>query len=207
MAITNIITGELRNKVGSMVGSKWKGIAYVRAYTKPKNPNTTAQQDIRSQFKMVTLFGSGINEGILKPYQAKPVKNQSPYNHFVQINKEVINDKTKGYESIRIFHGTLPVATGLSASASEAAGTVELSFTPLQHGTSQATDVLIAVVYNEKEDSYGYNTIERGSGSAPLSMSVPAYFAEDDELYVYLTASQAGVANGGTLGVSIIAGA
>ena len=207
MAITNIITGELRNKVGSMVGAKWKGIAYVRAYTKPRDANTAAQQEIRSQFRKVTHFGSGINEGILKPFQAKPVKNQSPYNRFVQINQEMIADNTKGYESIRIFNGSLPVASGLSANASAAAGTVEVKFTPLQHGICKAEDMLIAVVYNDKENSYGYNTVKRGTGSAQLTLSVPAYFAEGDTLYVYLTASRKGTANGGTLGVTITAGA
>ncbi len=208
MAHANIITGELRKKVGALVGSKWKGISYVRAYQKSvKDANTPAQQNIRNQFKMVTQFGSGINEAVLKPFQAKPVKNQSAYNHFVQINRDVINDKSKGYESIKIFDGTLPVASGFQAAVSEAAETVEVSFTPLQYGLCEETDILIAVVYNESKNTYGFNIIERGGGNEPLSLSVPAYFVRDDILHVYLTACQSGKNNGGTLAVTITVGA
>jgi hypothetical protein len=57
---------------------------------------------------MLTFYW--INKAILKSFQAKPVKNQSPYNHFVQINKGLFADKTKGYESIKIFDGTLRFA-------------------------------------------------------------------------------------------------
>ena len=67
MAITNIVSGELRNKVGSMVGAKWKGISYVRAYVKQKNADTDAQRAVRSQFKKVTLFGWPSMRGCSNP--------------------------------------------------------------------------------------------------------------------------------------------
>ncbi|QQO07870.1 DUF6266 family protein [Breznakiella homolactica] len=206
MAITNIVSGELRNKVGAMVGAKWKGISYVRAYVKQKDADTEAQRAVRSQFKKVTLFGSAINEGVLKPYQARAVKNMSPYNRFTQVNQEVIADESKGYESMRIFSGSLPVATDMSATASAASGTVKVSYTPCQHGTAHRHDTLIVVVYNETGDTYGFTTVDRGEGSGAVMVSVPVWFGEGDSLHVYLTASRKGKANGGTLYAGVTAG-
>jgi hypothetical protein len=207
MAITNIVSGELRNKVGAMVGAKWKGKAYVRAYVKPKDANTEAQQAVRGQFKKITAFGSAINEGVLKPYQAKPVRNQSPYNHFVQLNKGVIGDDTKGYEDVVIFHGQLPTGSDLSAAASAANQSVAVTFTPLQHSTAKSDDVMIAVVYDETADTFGTNTAPRGSGAAALTIDVPGYFAAGDTIHVYLTACQKKMMNGSTTSVTITAAA
>jgi hypothetical protein len=188
-----------------MVGAKWKGITYVRAYTKPKDANSEAQQAVRSQFKKVTTFGSAINEGILKVFQAKPVKNQSPYNRFVQINKEMMADDSLGYESIKIFNGQLPTGTGLTATASEANQTVEAVFTPHHHGISKDSDTLIVIMYNETEEAYGYAIAERGSGTGLMTVSVPGYFMAGDTIHVYLTACQKKVANGGTISIKITA--
>ena len=206
MAITNIVTGELRNKIGSMVGAKWKGISYVRAYVKPKDANTEAQRAIRSQFRKVTRFASAINEGVLKPYQAKAVKNMSPYNRFTQINREVITDESKGYESLKIFSGSLPVAEDLSAYAPADAGTVEVTFMPCNHGTAHKHDTLIAVVYNETGETFGYATVDRGDGGSAVTLNVHTWYKTGDILHVYLTASRKGAANGGTLYTGIAAG-
>jgi hypothetical protein len=205
MAITNIVSGELRNKVGAFVGAKWKGKAYVRAYVQPKDANTEAQQSVRGQFKKITTFGSAINEGILKPYQAKPVKNQSPYNRFVQINKDVIADDTKSYADIQVFHGTLPTGTALSAAASAATQIITVNFTPLLYGTAKPEDVMIALAYNETRDTFGYGTTARGSASAALAIDIPGFFEDGDSIIVYLTACQPKTANGSTTSVTITA--
>jgi hypothetical protein len=207
MAVTNIVSGELRNKVGAFVGAKWKGRAYVRAYVHPKDANTEAQQAVRGQFKKITTFGSAINEGILKPYQAKPVKNQSPYNRFVQINKDVIGDDTKSYADIHVFHGTLPTGTALAATASAATQIITVSFTPLLYGTAKPEDVMIALAYNETGDTFGYGTIERGGTASTLSIDIPGFFEDGDSIVVYLTACQPKIANGSTISVTITAAA
>jgi hypothetical protein len=207
MALTNIVSGELRNKVGAMVGSKWKGKAYVRAYVIPKDANSDAQKAVRGQFKKVTMFGSAINTDILKLYQAKPIKNQSPYNRFVQINRAMMADDTLGYEDIKIFHGQLPTGTDLSASASESAQKVEVTVTPQHHGIAKDDDTLIALAYNETGDTYGFGTVSRGGGTSPVTIDVPGYFASGDRIIVYLTACQKKVANGNTTIASITAAA
>lgn len=207
MAITNIVSGELRNKVGAMVGAKWKGKAYVRAYVIPKDAKSDAQQAVRGQFRKITMFGSAINEGILKVFQAKAVKNQSPYNRFVQVNKEIIADDTKSYGDIKIFQGQLPTGTDLAASASAATQKIEVTFTPLHYGIAKDDDTIIAIAYDETADTYGYGTATRGSGTSPLTIDIPGYFESGDSIHVYLTACQPKVANGQTTSVAITAGA
>jgi hypothetical protein len=205
MALTNIVSGELRNKVGAMVGAKWKGKTYVRAYVKPKDANTDAQKAVRGQFKKVTAFGSAINDGVLKMFQAKPVKNQSPYNRFVQINKELMGDDSLGYENIKIFNGHLPTASNFSASASAAAQSIEVTCTPQHYGIAKDDDTLIAIAYDETADTFGYGITPRGSGTSPLTITVPGYFEAGDTIHVYLSACQKKVDNGATLHTSITA--
>ncbi|QQO08764.1 DUF6266 family protein [Breznakiella homolactica] len=206
MAITNIVSGELRNKVGALVGAKWKGISYVRAYVKQKDANTGAQRAVRDRFGRIALFGSAINEGVLKPYQAKALRNLSPFNRFIKINREFIADPAAGYWNIRIFSGNLPVAEEMSVTASAMSGTVELLVTPLCGGSAHRHDTLIAVVYNETSDTYGWNTIDRGTGD-PVAIAVPVFFREGDVLNIYLTASRKGSCNGYTLYTDTIASA
>jgi hypothetical protein len=96
---------------------------------------------------------------------------------------------------------------GLQAQASEAEGTVEVIFTPMQYLPCKESDILIAVVYNESKNTYGFGTIERGVETNPRAMQIPVYFTQNDKLYVYLTACQPGSANGGTMSLAITAGA
>lgn len=129
MAITNLISGEIRNKVGGMVGAKWKGKNYVRAYVVPKNPNTPDQQKIRGAFKTLSTIGSTINNGILKPHTAKKFKNMSPYNRFIKLNKDLISVGIPDWTKLKLFDGgAMPVsidtATGVVATG---VATVELN--------------------------------------------------------------------------------
>jgi hypothetical protein len=205
MALTNIVSGELKNKVGAFVGAKWKGKPYVRSYVIPRDAHSDAQVAVRNQFKMVTTFGSNINEGILKAFQAKAVKNQSPYNRFVQINKDVIADESKSYGDIRIFKGSLPTGQGLQCSASAGVQAYSVSFTAHHYGTAKDTDTMIVLVYDETAETYAFGTVARGSQPTPLNVEIPGYFAEGDTLHVYLTACQPKVANGATVSITTTA--
>lgn len=120
MAITNLISGEIRNKVGGMVGAKWKGKNYVRAYVVPKNPNTPDQQKIRGAFKTLSTIGSTINNGILKPHTAKKFKNMSPYNRFIKLNKDLISVDAPDWTKLKLFDGgamplSIDTANGVKA--------------------------------------------------------------------------------------------
>lgn len=52
MAKQNFLAGNYIGKLGDTIGQRWKDKHIVRAYTKPKNPRTPAQQAMRADFKM-----------------------------------------------------------------------------------------------------------------------------------------------------------
>jgi hypothetical protein len=130
MAITSLISGEIRNKVGGMVGAKWKGKNYVRAYVIPKNPNTANQQLVRGNFKIVSEIGSQINPFVLKPYTAKTFKNMSPMNRFTQLNAAFIQAVTADLTKLVLFSGSALAATASAGSAVPSTGIVKVTFTP-----------------------------------------------------------------------------
>jgi hypothetical protein len=198
MAITNLISGELRNKIGGMVGAKWKGINYVRAYVKPKDAKTEDQQEVRASFKILNQLGSRINETVLKPYQAKPVHNKSPVNVFVKLNQPFMAAKSTDPLEIKVFNGALPLGTAAVGAVAEADNKVTVTVTPASYGIAKADDTLIAVAYNQTKDTYNTATAARGSGAAvPINVEIPT--AAGDVFYVWVTAAQSKVANGPTL--------
>jgi hypothetical protein len=198
MAITNLISGEVRNKVGGMVGAKWKGKSYVRAYVIPKNPRTEEQTKVRNSFTLLTHLGSRINETVLKPYQARPVRNKSPFNVFTALNKPFMTAKDTDLTHIKIFNGALPLGTAAVSAVSQADQEVEIVITPFRYGLALPTDTLIAVVYNQTKDSYNSAFAERGpSGDSTITVPIPT--ETGDELFIWVTAAQKSTVNAGTL--------
>ncbi|MDR3140032.1 MAG: DUF6266 family protein [Treponema sp.] len=198
MAITNLISGELRNKIGGMVGAKWKGKSYVRAYVIPKDAKTPEQVEVRASFKILNQLASRINETVLKPFQAKPVSNKSPVNVFVALNQPFMAAKSTDPLAIKIFNGALPLGTAVIAPVAAADGKVTATVTPANYGIAKATDTLIAIAYNKTKDTYNTATAARGSGTAvPIEVEIPT--ATGDILYIWVTAAQPKVANGPTL--------
>jgi hypothetical protein len=198
MAITNLISGELRNKIGGMVGAKWKGKNYVRAYVIPKDAKTPGQIEVRTSFKILNKLASRINETVLKPYQAKPVANKSPVNVFVALNQPFMAAKSINPLDIKIFNGALPLGSATLAAVSAADGKVTVTVTPATYGIAKATDILIAIAFNRTKDTYNTATAPRGSGTAvALEVEIPT--TSGDAVYVWVTAAQPKVANGPTL--------
>lgn len=84
--ILNGILGPLSGKVGPVVGGMWKGIAYIKQYTIPANPNTTAQQTQRSRFAAAVLFAQALYTGIITPLWNVFAVKMSGFNHFIKEN-------------------------------------------------------------------------------------------------------------------------
>lgn len=50
--------------------SKWRGVKYVKRYTKPGNPNTTQQQETRNIFSMLSSMWKLLPSGVVAPWTA-----------------------------------------------------------------------------------------------------------------------------------------
>lgn len=184
MAITNLISGEIRNKVGGMVGAKWKGKNYVRAYVVPKNPNTPDQQKIRGAFKTLSNIGSTINNGILKPHTAKKFKNMSPYNRFIKLNKDLISVGTPDWTKLKLFDGgAMPVGIN-TATGSEATGIVAVGLNALELSQTNVKNVYAyGYVVNITQGRVVFAEVKiDGTTTSLLFPSIP--YEADDEVFV-----------------------
>ena len=83
------ILGGLSGSIGNVTGSSWKGIPVLR--TKPlsvANPNTPAQQAVRTPWAKLTQLGSSIVGSIIQPVWNGIASKMSGYNLFLQQNSQ-----------------------------------------------------------------------------------------------------------------------
>lgn len=81
------LLGGYTGKLGTTVGSTWKGINVVRTYQpNVANPRSDKQVDHRSLFSQVTEIGSLLLADVIKPLWDRNAKQMSGYNAFIQAN-------------------------------------------------------------------------------------------------------------------------
>lgn len=87
------ILGGFKKKIGSVVGSSWKGIATMRSLPlSVANPKTAAQVENRDRFKSCAQFASLILASFIKPLMDRFAGQMSGYNYFTKLNKDVWAD-------------------------------------------------------------------------------------------------------------------
>ena len=89
------LLGGYTGKLGTTVGSTWKGINVVRTYQpNVANPRSDKQVEHRSLFSQVTEIGSLLLADVVKPLWDRNAKQMSGYNAFIQANM-LASAKTK----------------------------------------------------------------------------------------------------------------
>jgi hypothetical protein len=93
MARLRFIQGAITGKLGEFVGSRWKGINYIKTFTKPSNPRTEGQISIRKVFKYLSLFASALfSKGLL--VFVPPARRMTERNSVFKANKSMLTNKT-----------------------------------------------------------------------------------------------------------------
>lgn len=83
------ILGGFSNKVGSVVGSSWKGIAVMRSLPiSVANPRTAAQVSQREEFAQTAKIASSMLAEVVQPCWNRNAKRMSGYNAFVKYNEK-----------------------------------------------------------------------------------------------------------------------
>lgn len=81
------ILGAFSGKVGSVVGSSWKGIAIMKALpASVANPKTAKQVIQRGKMSSAVKFAKEILPEVIKPLNDRFVSRMSGYNSFIQNN-------------------------------------------------------------------------------------------------------------------------
>ena len=183
------ILGGFSGRVGTVVGSTWKEVSYMRALAiSVANPRTHKQQTQRGKFAVCLNFLQAVT-----PYLRIGYRQQSQtctafnaamsylLRHAVQGE---VPDITLDYEQVLVARGSLmPV---FDATVQVADGKASFTWTDNSGlGDALATDQAMPLVYNKvkKVAVYDFDVAGRGAGKAELA--VPADW-KDNALAVYL---------------------
>lgn len=182
------ILGAVSGKVGGVIGSTWKGIAYLKVMpASVANPNTAAQQSQRGSFAGIVMVASVLLSQIVKPLWDRFAQFESGYNAFVSANiKTFVNGVFTNFSDFIISRGKLVGAENLAFTASNNDPVIGFSWDDnTGEGDALATDKPYMVVYNETQGNWGQNAgaKDRAFGSETLEMPTPV--ATNDILHVY----------------------
>lgn len=143
------ILGGFSNKVGSVVGAGWKGIATMRSLPQSvANPRTTAQVTNRSTFAQLAQLGSSVLPTVIQPLWNRWAKKMSGYNEWLSVNKKLLDNlgSLSSYIPAAVFaNGDL--SANATAGTISNAGAVNITFDDdLVNAHDAATDEAYVVV-------------------------------------------------------------
>lgn len=184
------ILGGLSGSIGNLTGSSWKGIAVLR--TKPlsvANPNTPAQQAVRTPWALLTKLGSSITGAILQPVWNGVASKMSGYNLFLQQNAQQAFGSLGDFvpTGLSVSPGTLPSAV---LSVDDLASTSVMSFniaTALPSVQALPSDKLYAIVVDSDGVCLGSvsGTVTRSVGSFSVIANRPLLNGEHLWAYAF----------------------
>jgi hypothetical protein len=185
------VLGSFSGKVGTVIGSFWRGIPYMRSIpNQVSNPNTPAQQTQREKFSLITGFLRKIRPVIDAGFITGE-KHMTRYNSATSYNIKAAvagtaPDVEIDFEAVMVSRGTLVPALDASV-ASESPGEVTFNWTDNSSvGTARSDDQALLVLYNTSRERALFHT-EGGPlrEDATFVMDVPAnYSGEKAEAYL-----------------------
>lgn len=183
------ILGGFSGKVGTVIGSTWKDVSYMRAMAiSVSNPRTPKQQTQRGKFAMSLNFLRSITPYVREGYKTYALKC-TPFNAAMSYNlRYAISgsapDLAINYEHALVARGSLmPV---FNASAFVADGKLTLTWKDnSKMGDAEADDMAMPLVYNKARGEAVYDLNAAARADATAELALPDNWA-DDALAVYL---------------------
>ena len=179
MGKMNLLKANYEGKVGQTVGAKWKNLSTLRTFTKPSNPNTEAQQTVRSGFKGINAFVALFADQI-RYKSALNTAGMSVRNAIVKLNKDMVSGNTFNKANLVISKGGLQKVAGEAATATSGKITVTWSAPTATNFTEDAK--LIAVLVQEAS---GMVEVIEAPATALTAASTLTFEAGKADCYVY----------------------
>lgn len=204
------VLGGFSGKVGTVIGSSWKGISYMRGRAQNvKNPRTEGQMEQRSKFSLTLEFLKPITAYIRTGYKMYANK-QTAFNAAMSyIVKNAVSGIYPNYmldfSQILVSRGTL--TQPLNANASMSAGKVSVSWTDNSgQGDAQPIDVAMPLAFNTDKGETVFSTNSATRADQLAELTFPADWAGDTvEIYIgFISADGINVANSLYLGSNIV---
>ena len=191
------ILGGFKNKVGSVIGSSWKGIDTMRSMPlSVANPNTAKQKSVRGNFKTLVLAASSVNATLIRPYWSRFAKQMTGSNAFIRENYKKFKDPTVLFsENAILSKGKLDNVTNVIVTDTVYPAPLEVSFNKTTGTYGDASDIVEAwgVLSNNASSN---RTLEiklmaattRGVQGFDVARTM---WEEDDEFALYITVRRA----------------
>lgn len=171
------ILSKVSGKIAGVVGADWKGIAYLRAFTKPANPNTAAQQTQRTKFSDCVAFAIPILGQVLQEYMDPFVKGMSAYNDFIKYNIAEF-DGSPNWGLIKLTRGTLSHCIINTANYSSTVITITYDEDIGNNGLS--SDKVFALAQHQPTKIFYFCSAEQLRSSGTITITVPSGLTATD---------------------------
>lgn len=196
------VMGTFSNKVGIVVGRKWRNLDVMSAY-QPKvfNPNTKKQMEQRQRFGAASTLARGMKLGLAYGFAGVAAGTKSPArSRFVQANIRAVEFSWPDtvdidYSMVRLSAGSHMNATyGTPASDEPLTITVNCSL-PIVSGFSTEDDNVFGVAYNPADGNCVVGFERAGTGK--LTLRVPnSWNGETVHVYAFVIGAEAGMGYG-----------
>lgn len=204
------ILGGFSGKVGTVIGSSWKGISYMRGRAQSvKNPRTEGQVEQRSKFALTLDFLKPITAYVRTGYKTYANK-QTAFNAAMSyIVKNAVSGAFPNYaldfSQVLVSRGSL--TQPLNANATMAAGKVSISWTDNSgQGDAQPIDVAMPLAFNTDKGEAVFSTNSDTRADQLAELTFPADWVGDTvEIYIgFISADGINVANSLYLGSNTV---
>ena len=179
MGKMNLLKAKYDGKVGQTVGSKWKNQATLRTYSKPSNPNTEAQQTVRSAFASITSFVALFADQI-KYSNALDTSGMSVRNASIKLNKDKMNGGAIDFSTLIISKGGLQKP--INAVLANDSGKPKFTWNAPTATNFTADAKAIAVFVDPTDQIVDVQEVEVNALQAEASVS----FGTDTDVYGFL---------------------
>lgn len=182
------ILGSVTGKVGTVIGSSWKGIAYIRSLSsKRKGGSSQRQLEHQARFGLATRFIQSMKQVIITGFSHNAVQMTEMNSALAHILKNAVTGTYPAfrisYPQVQVSRGSLPNVVSPLASAG-LNGTLGFSWTDNSGvGKAKAGDKAILVAYCEALNHTLYG-IEGERGATTGSLNVAMFAGEKVQTWI-----------------------
>lgn len=188
--------GGFSGKAGSVIGSSWRSINYIRGLSKRSSKAPSELQvEQQKKFALVVSFLAPIKKLLEESFSSMDTSRSTAYNLGVHYNLD--NAVTGEYPDFKIdfskmviSRGSLVKPYGVSVRSMEA-GIVTVSWPDLNNGANAySSDLAKIVLYNATKKVHILSIGEAKREDKEVAISVPEEFSNDEaEVLIYFTST------------------
>ncbi|MDP9041847.1 MAG: DUF6266 family protein [Bacteroidota bacterium] len=194
------ILGNFSGKVGTVVGSTWRGIWVMRGLSDTKKGNPSpAQQQQQAKFALMIKFLQPLSTLVSQTYDTLPAEMSGINKAF---SDNVRNAITGAYPALAIDYSKVILSKGplhnveTVSAASTVAGKLVFTWTDNSGGDALPTDIAFLAVFSEAQNRwiFAQKAAPRNAGS--YSLDVTAFSGKAVQTYIgFVSADGLSVSN------------